>query len=45
MILLQSVELRRMLAEHYQQIEHDARVGEDLSAQRRFEPATAGLLA
>ena len=44
MTLLGSVELRRMLAEHYQQVEHDARVGEDLSGHRRFEAATAGLL-
>lgn len=41
--LLQSVALRRALAEHYAEIDHDARVGEDLSAQRRFEAATAGL--
>lgn len=45
MTLLRSVELRRMLAEHYQQSEREARVGEDLNAQRRFDAATAGLLA
>ncbi|MDX1625287.1 MAG: hypothetical protein R3323_02130 [Wenzhouxiangellaceae bacterium] len=41
--LIRSVGLRRALAEHYAEIEHDARVGEDLSAQRRYEAAVAGL--
>lgn len=41
--LIRSVALRRALAEHYTEIEHDARVGEDLSAHQRFEAATAGL--
>ena len=42
--LVRSEALRRMLAEHYTALQHDARVGEDLSAQRRFDAATAGLL-
>lgn len=42
--LLRSVELRRMLAEHYTALNHDARVGLDLSSQQRFDAACAGLL-
>ena len=43
--LIRSEKLRRKLAEHYAAFEHDARVGEDLSAQKRFDAATAGLLS
>lgn len=43
LILIRSVALRRALAEHYAEIDQDERVGVDLSAQRRFEAATAGL--
>jgi hypothetical protein len=43
--LLRSEKLRRSLAEHYTALQHDARVGEDLSAQQRFDAATAGLLS
>jgi hypothetical protein len=44
LVLIQSEQLRHRLAEHYTALEHDARVGEDLSAQQRFDAATAGLL-
>lgn len=43
--LLRSEALRRSLAEHYTALQHDARVGEDLSAQQRFDAAVAGLLS
>ena len=43
--LIRSEKLRRHLAEHYAALEHDARVGDDLSAQQRFDAATAGLLS
>lgn len=42
--LIHSVELRRKLADHYALIAHFGRVAEDLSAQMRFDAATAGLL-
>ena len=42
--LLRSERLRRSLSEHYAALQHDARVGEDLTAQHRFDAATAGLL-
>ena len=42
--LIRSESLRRSLAEHYTALQHDARVGEDLSAQHRFDAATSGLL-
>ena len=42
--LLRSERLRRSLSEHYAALQHDARVGEDLAAQHRFDAATAGLL-
>lgn len=45
LVLIQSEQLRRRLAEHYTALQHDARVGEDLSAQQRFDAATAGLLS
>lgn len=44
LILLSSESLRRNLAEHYTALQHDARVGEDLTAQQRFDGAVAGLL-
>jgi len=44
MALLRSHALRRSLSEHYAALQHDARVGEDLSAQHRFDAAVAGLL-
>ena len=44
LVLLRSVPLRRSLAEHYTALQHDARVGEDLTAQQRFDGAVAGLL-
>jgi hypothetical protein len=44
LVLIRSDSLRRSLAEHYTALQHDARVGEDLSAQQRFEGGTAGLL-
>lgn len=44
LVLLQSEPLRRALAEHYTVLQHHARVGEDLSAQQRFDAAVAGLL-
>lgn len=43
--LLRSEPLRRSLAEHYTALQHDARVGEDLTTQQRFEAAVAGLLS
>lgn len=42
--LIRSEPVRRRLAEHYTALQHDARVGEDLTAQRRFDAAVAGLL-
>ena len=42
--LIRSEPLRRKLAEHYTALQHDARVGEDLAAQQRFDAAVAGLL-
>lgn len=42
--LLRSVELRRMLAEHYTDSHHESRVGTDLSAQQRYDAACSGLL-
>ena len=42
--LLRSVELRRMLAEHYTDSHHASRVGFDLSAQQRYDAACSGLL-
>jgi len=44
LVLLSSESLRRNLAEHYTALQHDARVGEDLTAQQRFDGAVAGLL-
>lgn len=44
LVLLRSETLRRSLAEHYTALQHDARVGEDLTAQQRFDAAVAGLL-
>jgi hypothetical protein len=44
LVLLRSESLRRSLAEHYTALQHDARVGEDLIAQQRFDHAVAGLL-
>lgn len=44
MSLIRSVTLRRALAEHYAQIQHDARVGEDREAEERFDLVSAGLL-
>lgn len=44
LVLLRSESLRRKLAEHYTALQHDARVGEDLTAQHRFDGAVAGLL-
>ena len=43
-VLIHSDSLRRSLAEHYTALQHDARVGEDLSAHQRFDAATAGLI-
>lgn len=43
--LIRSETLRRKLAEHYTALQHDARVGEDLVAQQRFDAAVAGLLS
>lgn len=42
--LLRSVELRRLLAEHYTASHHESRVGGDLSAQQRYDAACSGLL-
>jgi hypothetical protein len=42
--LISSQDLRRDLAEHYTALQHDARVGDDLTAQERFDAAVAGLL-
>lgn len=42
--LIHNVELRRKLADHYAIIAHFGRVADDLSAQARFDAATAGLL-
>lgn len=42
--LVSSESLRRDLAEHYQKLQHDSRVGLDLEAQRLYEQATAGVL-
>ena len=42
--LIRSEELRRAVAAHYTALEHDARVGEDLTAQHRFESEIAGVL-
>lgn len=44
LVLIRSTRLRRSLAEHYTALEHDARVGEDLAAQQRFDAVTAGVL-
>jgi len=44
LVLIRSESLRRNLAEHYTALQHDARVGEDLTAQQRFDGAVAGLL-
>lgn len=44
LVVLRSESLRRRLAEHYTSLQHDARVGEDLTAQQRFDAATTGLL-
>jgi hypothetical protein len=44
LVLLRSEPLRRKLAEHYTALQHDARVGEDLTAQARFDGAVAGIL-
>ncbi len=43
--LIRSEPLRRRLAAHYTALQHDARVGEDLMAQQRFDAAVAGLLS
>jgi hypothetical protein len=43
-VLLRSETLRRALTEHYTLLQQDARVGEDLIAQQRFDAAVAGLL-
>jgi hypothetical protein len=45
MRLISSFELRRRLADHYDQLASVARVGEDRSAEERFDAATAGLLS
>jgi hypothetical protein len=42
--LVRSEALRRGLADHYQALQHDARVGLDLEAQHQFEKLTAGIL-
>lgn len=42
--LIRSEALRRTVAEHYTALEHDSRVGEDLSAQHSFERGIAGVL-
>lgn len=42
--LIRSEALRRGLADHYQALQHDARVGLDLEAQHQFEKLTAGIL-
>jgi hypothetical protein len=44
LVLIRSDSLRRRLAEHYTSLLQDSRVGEDLSAQQRFDAGTAGLL-
>ena len=44
LVLIRSEPLLRGLAEHYAALQHDARVGEDLAAQQRFDHAVAGLL-
>lgn len=44
MSLISSESIRRGLAEHYQALQHDAEVGQDLTAQHQFEKSTAGLL-
>jgi hypothetical protein len=44
LVFLRDESLRRSLAEHYTALQHDARVGEDLSAQQRFDGAVAGVL-
>ncbi len=45
LVLIHSEKVRRSLAEHYTALQHDARVGEDLASQQRFDAATAGLLS
>jgi hypothetical protein len=42
--LVRSEPLRRALADHYQELQHDAQIGLDLSAQHEFERQTAGIL-
>lgn len=42
--LVRSEALRRDLANHYQALQHDARVGLDLEVQHLFEKLTAGIL-
>jgi hypothetical protein len=44
LVLVRSDALRRALTEHYTLLQQDARVGEDLVAQQRFDAAVAGLL-
>ena len=45
MRLIRSVALRRELAEHYAHLARDSWVGEDRSAELRFDEAAAGLLS
>lgn len=42
--LIRSDVLRESLADHYQVLQHEARVGLDLEAQRQFTNQTAGIL-
>jgi hypothetical protein len=42
--LVRSESIRRGLAEHYQVLQHESRVGLDLEAQHQFEKLTAGIL-
>lgn len=43
--VIRSEALRRSLAEHYAALQHDARVGIDLSAQHWYDEQVAGLLS
>lgn len=45
MNIIQSVELRKDLADHYAQIAHFGRVADDMSAQLRYDASVAGLLS
>jgi hypothetical protein len=42
--LIRSAPLRMALAEHYNRLEHESRVGLDMSAQHRYEQYSDGLL-